>query len=366
MNPFPRSPQRSSSDSPEPSSVPAGGGLDHLSFLQNPAPKLSAAFLRLFELGAFSFWQWTPSRNELATFGAFKADSLEDWMTRIHPRDQAGFSSFLDHGGARDQAVTSIEYRFDSNRQRNWVRVRQTAGSPGPEESKDGGSLLCLIEELPAHGEKTLIETLEARLGSQENVPRPPSTKIFPGFITAKALSARLDLADKGELSDRNLIPHPDDPVPTVAPLTFSSTAADRRALEVTGLKGSTILLVEDEAAVRKLVRKLLEMLGCSVIEVPSGRQALTIWPEVMDRVSLVVSDIVMPEGISGWDLAKELHHRHPALPILLTSGYSEFAEDHDIVNHPRIAFLQKPYQIKTLRNTLCRLKRETVAFLQS
>jgi len=336
-----------------------------LSFFQNPANNLSSTFLKLFDLGAFSFWQWTSTTNELATFGALKAESLEDWMTRIHPRDQAGFSAFIDEGREQDQTVSSIEYRFDSNRQRDWIRVRQTASPRSPGDCRNAGSLVCLIEELPPQGERTMIETLEERLRSLDGVHKVPSTKIFPGFITAKALAARLDMADKGEISDHHLVPHPEDPVPTIAPLSFSSTAADRKALEITGLKGSTILLVEDEAAVRKLVRKLLEMLGCSVIEAPSGRQALSLWPEIRDRVSLVVSDIVMPEGISGWDLAKELHHRHPALPILLTSGYSEFAEDHDIINHPRIAFLQKPYQIKTLRNTLCRLKRETVTCSQ-
>ncbi|MEQ1841820.1 MAG: response regulator [Verrucomicrobiales bacterium] len=336
-----------------------------MAFFRNPANSLSSTFLRLFDLGAFSFWQWTSSNNELATFGALRAESLEDWMTRIHPRDQAGFSAFIDKGRDLDHTASSIEYRFDSNRQRNWIRVRQTASPRSQDDGENSGSLVCLIEELPPQGEKTMIETLEERVRSQQAPHKAPSTKIFPGFITAKALAARLDMADKGETGDHHLIPHPEDPVPTIAPLTFTSTAADRKALEITGLKGSTILLVEDEAAVRKLVRKLLEMLGCSVIEAPSGRQALTLWPEIKDRISLVVSDIVMPEGISGWDLAKELHHRHPALPILLTSGYSEFAEDHDIINHPRIAFLQKPYQIKTLRNTLCRLKRETVNFSQ-
>lgn len=121
-------------------------------------------------------------------------------------------------------------------------------------------------------------------------------------------------------------------------------------------LRGTTILLVEDEMAVRKLVRKLLEVLGCSVIEAVSGREALDLWPEIRDRVSLVVSDIVMPEGISGWDLARELHHRHPDLGILLTSGYSDLPEDHGLGGIPRIGFLQKPYGVNSLRESLSTL----------
>lgn len=121
-------------------------------------------------------------------------------------------------------------------------------------------------------------------------------------------------------------------------------------------LEGSTILLVEDESAVRKLVRKLLEMLGARVLEASSGRKALDIWPEIRDEVSLVVTDIVMPDGISGWELAKELHKNHPNLGILLTSGYDERPEDHDLGNQPQIAFLQKPYESKNLRQTLSQL----------
>lgn len=116
---------------------------------------------------------------------------------------------------------------------------------------------------------------------------------------------------------------------------------------------GATILLVEDETAVRKLVRKLLEMLGCNVIEAASGREALDLWPKIRDQVALVVSDVVMPEGVSGWDLAKELHQQHPSLGILLTSGYDELPEDHALKDLPQIAFLQKPYEVQRLKATL-------------
>ena len=121
-------------------------------------------------------------------------------------------------------------------------------------------------------------------------------------------------------------------------------------------LKGITILLVEDENGVRKLVRKLLEMLGSEVIEAKSGRQALDLWPEISEKVSLVVTDIVMPEGVSGWDLARELHSTRPKLGILLTSGYNERPEDQGLGDEEQIAFLQKPYEAKTLKHTLNQL----------
>ena len=140
----------------------------------------------------------------------------------------------------------------------------------------------------------------------------------------------------------------------TRTPVPSSRPAAE--SLIETHLRGMTILLVEDENAVRKLVRKLLEVLGCNVIEAVSGREALELWPEIRDQVSLVVSDIVMPEGVSGWDLARELHHCHPDLAILLTSGHGDLPQDHGLGGIPRIGFLQKPYGLNTLREQLSAL----------
>jgi signal transduction histidine kinase/ActR/RegA family two-component response regulator len=148
-------------------------------------------------------------------------------------------------------------------------------------------------------------------------------------------------------------------PANTAKPETRATNPSSRPAAEnlvEAHLRGNTILLVEDETAVRKLVRKLLEVLGCTVIEAVSGREALDLWPEIRDRVSLVVSDIVMPDGVSGWDLARELHHRHPDLGILLTSGYGDLPQDHGLGGIPRIGFLQKPYGVNTLREQLSAL----------
>jgi nitrogen-specific signal transduction histidine kinase/CheY-like chemotaxis protein len=131
---------------------------------------------------------------------------------------------------------------------------------------------------------------------------------------------------------------------------------APSRPGSLVNIEGKTILLVEDEVAVRKLARKLLEVIGCEVIEAASGREALDRWPEIRDRVSLVVSDVVMPEGVSGWDLTHELHHRHPDLGILLTSGYSDLPSDHGLGGIPQIEFLQKPYGAGALKASLSRL----------
>ncbi|MEM9015700.1 MAG: ATP-binding protein [Verrucomicrobiota bacterium] len=118
-------------------------------------------------------------------------------------------------------------------------------------------------------------------------------------------------------------------------------------------LEGAKVLLVEDDSAIRKMVRKLLELFGCAVIEAGSGKEALELWESVENDISIIVTDVVMPEGVSGWDLAIEIHRRQPDLPILVTSGYGERPEDHGLENEPQIDFLQKPYESEEFRDRI-------------
>jgi two-component system, cell cycle sensor histidine kinase and response regulator CckA len=88
---------------------------------------------------------------------------------------------------------------------------------------------------------------------------------------------------------------------------------------------GATILVVEDDIAVRSSVRRLLERYGYHVLEAPSGNHALTAIAESAQAIDLVISDMVMPE-MSGLELRQHLRELRPTLPVLLMSGYSEEA----------------------------------------
>jgi PAS domain S-box-containing protein len=102
----------------------------------------------------------------------------------------------------------------------------------------------------------------------------------------------------------------------------------------------ATVLIVEDEDAVRKLAVKALEKDGCTVLAAANGVEAL----ELVDRhdgpLDLVVSDLVMPD-MGGRELAAELRQRRPELPILFMSGYDDAMVD-DGDDAP--AFLAKPF----------------------
>jgi CheY-like chemotaxis protein len=120
---------------------------------------------------------------------------------------------------------------------------------------------------------------------------------------------------------------------------------ADRRSLPG---GTETLLLVEDEAAVRASARRLLERHGYTVIEARHGADALRI-VEAGDRpIDLVLTDLVMPE-MGGRELVERLRARHPSLKVLYMSGYSERAVTVDGVMPAGTGFVEKPFTIEQL-----------------
>jgi PAS domain S-box-containing protein len=128
------------------------------------------------------------------------------------------------------------------------------------------------------------------------------------------------------------------------------------RAPEVRG-GNETILLVEDEAPVRSLARTLLERKGYRVIEAESGLSALELWQEHRDQIDLLFTDMVMPEGVSGRELAARLLAEKPGLKVIYASGYTDdmLGENSPLRNNPN--FLEKPFNshklLKQVRDCL-------------
>jgi signal transduction histidine kinase/DNA-binding NtrC family response regulator len=116
-----------------------------------------------------------------------------------------------------------------------------------------------------------------------------------------------------------------------------------------------TILLVEDEDAVRLLTRRLLETLGYTVHEAESGRAALELCHGRGLRMDLLLTDIIMPEGLTGRELAEQLRRDHPSLKVIFTSGYSGDVLGHDteFVRQTNSRFLAKPCPPTVLLQTI-------------
>ena len=110
-----------------------------------------------------------------------------------------------------------------------------------------------------------------------------------------------------------------------------------------------TILLVEDDESVRAFARTVLEMHGYKVLEAGTGVEALDAWKWHREKISLLLTDLVMPDEITGHELADRLQAEKPGLRVLFSSGYNP-AQARDVIkSKTEFCFLQKPYQPKTL-----------------
>jgi signal transduction histidine kinase/ActR/RegA family two-component response regulator len=114
------------------------------------------------------------------------------------------------------------------------------------------------------------------------------------------------------------------------------------------------ILLVEDNEQVAELASEMLSALGFRVTRAGTAREALGQFDDTANRFDIVFSDVVMPGGMNGLELAQELKRRQPDLPVLLTTGYSEAAAK--LGARGDIPLIEKPYQIAALQEALQQL----------
>lgn len=108
-----------------------------------------------------------------------------------------------------------------------------------------------------------------------------------------------------------------------------------------------TILLVDDDAAVRRPIRQALGLVGYTVLEARDGIEALQVHADTTHRVDLVVLDVKMP-GMSGWSVLEEFKRRAPRLPVILSSGYTQ-EDSAPAGSIAPDAYLPKPYDLAEL-----------------
>jgi CheY-like chemotaxis protein len=124
------------------------------------------------------------------------------------------------------------------------------------------------------------------------------------------------------------------------------ATAASRRRDIPTG--NETVLIVEDEAAVRLLAQRILKGAGYTVLTAADAAAALTLLTSGGAEVDILVTDVVLP-GMSGRDLADRVARVRPSVKILFTSGYTDDAILRHGVLDREVAFLGKPYTVDQL-----------------
>jgi PAS domain S-box-containing protein len=221
----------------------------------------------------------------------------------------------------------------------------------------DGGRLTLATRRRPHVGsEMAAIELRDTGTG----MPPAVLERAFEPFFTTKEVGKGTGLglsqihgfaAQAGGGAEIDSRPGEGTVVRILLPASEKAVAtADADAPAIALPEGLTVLVVEDNAQVREFARNLLSELKCEVLSAADGREALSILES--EEVDVLFSDIVMP-GMTGLELAATVRDRHPHLPILLASGYSE-----EIVGSgPReFEVLGKPYGGEALSSAIAAL----------
>jgi CheY-like chemotaxis protein len=128
-------------------------------------------------------------------------------------------------------------------------------------------------------------------------------------------------------------LPRSEDPLDVAAP---APAPAPRAGSE-------TVLLVEDEPEVRRLVEKLLRMQGYAVLSCAGPADAIAAARNASTKLDLLLTDVILP-GMNGRELARVLSDARPGLKVLYMSGYTDAAITQQGILDPGTAFLSKPF----------------------
>ncbi len=246
------------------------------------------------------------------------------------------------------------------------INARDAIGPGGGQLSVETGTLTVgpnppADEPAPKPGDYVVVTVSD----TGEGIPAALLPRVLEPFFTTKPLGEGTGMGlpmvygfmeqSGGHLAIRST-PGEGTTVRLYLPRAADAGVRAPPARETAVGAGETILLVEDDELVRRYAQDQLESLGYRVLvacDGPSGLRTLLAHPEI----DLLFTDVVMPGGMSGKQLADEVRLRRPALPVLFTSGYAEDAIVHHGRLDPGVRLLGKPYR----RAQLARSIREAI-----
>jgi PAS domain S-box-containing protein len=137
-------------------------------------------------------------------------------------------------------------------------------------------------------------------------------------------------------------------------PATTKRKAEPTQTEKTAVIRGhETILLVEDETHLRQMVAKGLRRFGYCVLEASNGQTAMKLWQENSQHIDLLFSDMRMPEGMTGLDLAEKLRKDIPNLKVIISSGYNVELAGQGLPSPGDIVYFTKPYEFEVLLKTI-------------
>jgi CheY-like chemotaxis protein len=138
-------------------------------------------------------------------------------------------------------------------------------------------------------------------------------------------------------------------------PLPAQETSAAAPALSAPAAHGRNelLLLVEDDAGVRAAMSNILQQHDYRLLVAHDGVQALELFAARGGEIDQLLSDVVLPRGLSGADLARQLRQQNPRLQVILSSGYGADKIEQALAQLPGVLVLQKPFRVEVLLSAL-------------
>ncbi len=121
------------------------------------------------------------------------------------------------------------------------------------------------------------------------------------------------------------------------------------------GRQRQTILLVEDEKMIRRVMSEVLEREGYRVLACADPREGIDVCQQYGGQIDLLLTDVVMP-GMNGREMANQILKILPKLRVVFMSGYTENVLMHEGQTEPQIEYLQKPFKLETLTRKLAKV----------